>query len=146
MVDTNEIKKTPDKLRAKDLIEMAKERLKIIIPATPKETMYKFLEEYYETAVQLITALMYSEGLKTLNHIGLIQYLKKYNEFSKQEIFILDQMRKFRHGTIYYGRKESGDFFINNEEAIKRIINKLLKISERLKWQSEKQQKKILKK
>src|SRR3989344_2112682 len=116
-----------------DFIVLAKERLKIIIPATPKETMYKFLEEYYETAVQLITALMYSEGLKTLNHIGLIQYLKKYNEFSKQEIFILDQMRKFRHGTIYYGRKESGDFFINNEEAIKRIINKLLKISERLK-------------
>src|SRR3989344_7481427 len=98
MVDTN-IKKTPDKLRAKSLVEMAKERLEIIIPSTPKATMYKFLEEYYETIVQLITALMYSEGLKSLDHIGLIQYLKKYSEFSKQEIFILDQMRKFRHGT-----------------------------------------------
>lgn len=131
MVDIN-IKKTPDRIRAKSLVEMAKERLEIIIPSTPKETMYKFLEEYYETIVQLITALMYNEGLKSLDHIGLIQYLKKYNEFSREEITIIDQIRKFRHGTIYYGRKESGDFFINNKKSIKSIINKLLKLTDKI--------------
>ena len=129
MVDTDRIFKTkPDRFRSEDLIEMAIERIQIIIPSTPKETPYRFLEEYYEIAVQLITALMYREGLKTLDHLSLIEYLKKYKEFSREDIFILDQMRKFRHGTLYYGKKESGSFFVNNKKEIKEIIDKLLKI------------------
>jgi len=116
---------------ARDLFEMAKERLNIVIAAIPKEVPYKFLEEYYETTLQLITAIMYSDGFKTLSHIKAIEYLNKYQEISSKEIDILDKMRKFRHGTVYYGRKESGNFFINHEEDIKVIINKFIKITER---------------
>ena len=117
--------------RARDLIEMAKERLNIVIRSIPREVPYKFLEEYYETALQLITAIMYSEGFKTLSHIKAIEYMKKYNELSSFELEILDKMRKFRHGTVYYGKKESGNFFINHEKDIKTIIQKLLLLAEK---------------
>lgn len=117
--------------RAKDLFEMAKERLDIIIKSIPKSVPYKLLEEYYETTVQLITAVMYLEGYKTLSHIALIEFLSKKEVFSKGEIDILDKMRKFRHGTVYYGRKESGNFYINHEEEIKKIVNKIKSLAEK---------------
>ncbi len=112
-----------DKERAEYLFEMAKERLDIIIKSIPKSVPYKFLEEY-EIAVQLITSLMYFEGYKTLNHISLIRFLSKYG-FENYELQIIDNMRKFRHGTIYYGKKEGGNFYINYAKDIKKIINKL---------------------
>jgi len=97
--------------RAKDLIEMAKERQEIMIKSIPSSIPYKLLEEFYEVSVQLITSIMYLEGYKTLSHVSLIKFLFEYKEFSHNEIRILDDMRKFGHGTVYYGRKE-GETFI----------------------------------
>ncbi len=119
-----------DEERAKNLLDMAKERRDIIIKFIPKELTYKLLEEYYEVAVQLITSIMYAEGYKTLSHIGLISYLKEYREFSNHELETLDNMRKFRHGAVYYGSKVGGNFFVNHENEIKSIINKLKNLVE----------------
>lgn len=33
---------------------------------------------------------------------------------------------------MYYGQKESGDFFINHEDAIKEIVNKLFKLANKI--------------
>ncbi len=118
-----------DLRRAKDLFEMAKERIVTIIPILPKETPYKFLEEYYEIIVQLITGIMYSDGYKTLSHISLIEYLSKnYKNFNAYEINIINILRKFRHGTIYYGKREGAEFLENNKYLINTIINKLFTI------------------
>ncbi len=119
-----------DLKRAKNLLEMAKERIDKIIPVLPKETPYKFLEEYYETIIQLITAIMYADGFKTLSHISLIEYLaKNYKEFNAHEIKIIDILRKFRHGAIYYGKKEGYEFLENNKDIINITINKLITIA-----------------
>ena len=65
-----------DVRRAKDLLEMSKERMEEILPVLPKEKSYKIIEEYYEIIVQSITAIMYSDDYKTLIHTALIEYLK----------------------------------------------------------------------
>ncbi len=114
-----------DMERAKDLLEMAKESQNITIKLIPETLAYKLLVEYYEICVQLATSLMYIEGYKTLNHISLINFLSKTGVFNQDEIQILEGMRRFRHGTIYYGRKEGGNFYINHKKEIKNIINKL---------------------
>ena len=117
---------TKDSERAKDLFEMAEERLNEIISIIPKDKYYKIIEEYYEAIVQLITAIMYIDGYKTLNHLSLIEYLSNnYKEFDHNEIKIIDTLRKFRHGTIYYGKKVGPEFLINNEEKVKKILSKL---------------------
>jgi len=116
--------------RSKSLIAMAKERVNEVIPLYPKEIAYKILEEYYEVAVQLMTSIMYADGFKTLSHIKLIEYVGNCEGIGESEVKILDSMRKFRHGTFYYGKKESGNFFLNHEEEIKEIIEKLMKIAE----------------
>ena len=115
-----------DVARANDLFEMAKEKLNIIVKSIPESVPYKILEEYYEISVQLITSLMYFEGYKTLSHIYLIHFLSKRYDFEYGEVQILNNMRKFRHGTVYYGRKESGNFYINHKREINKIVNKLI--------------------
>ncbi|MFH1591840.1 MAG: hypothetical protein ABIB47_00530 [Candidatus Woesearchaeota archaeon] len=118
-----------DKERTKSLQEMAKERIEKIIPVLPKELPYKIIEEYYEVIVQLITAIMYANGFKTLSHVSLIDYLaKNYKGFESNEIRIVDTLRRVRHGTVYYGKKAEKEFLINNESAIKEIIEKLFLI------------------
>mgnify|MGYP001578600626 CR=1 FL=1 len=127
----NIFKISKDVARANDLFEMTQERLNIIIKSIPESVPYKILEVYYEISVQLITSLMYLEGYKTLSHVALIHFLFKGYGFNHDEIRILDNMRKFRHGTVYYGRKESGNFYINHKEEINRIVNKLINLVEK---------------
>ena len=114
--------------RAKDLFKISKERLEII-KILPKDKPYKILEEYYEIILGLTTSLMYLDGYKTLSHISAIEYLSKnYKIFSANQIKIIDNIRKLRHGIIYYGKKIKQEYLINNEQEIKLIINKLFNL------------------
>ena len=121
-----------DIARARDLIDMANESLEKMIKIIPKDMPHKVLQEYYEIVVQLITSIMYSEGYKTLNHISLINFLSKRHDFNHNEIQILDKMRKFRHGTVYYGQRSGGVFYLNHEDEIKKIIKKLKELAEKM--------------
>lgn len=118
-----------DKERAGDLFVMANERLMDILPVLPRDKPYKIMEEYYEIILELLTALMYTDGFKTLSHISAIEYCaRNYNCLTENESKTIDVLRKFRHGIVYYGRKISGDYLINNESSIKTIVNKLSKL------------------
>ena len=110
-----------DKERAKDLFEMAKERLELL-KLIPKDKSYKIIEEYYEIIKELLTAIMYLDGYKTLSHIKLIEYFSSnYRELDEVQIKLIDTLRRFRIGIVYYGRKISQEFLINNEKEIKKI-------------------------
>lgn len=120
-------------IRAKSLKELALDRFSDI---KNEKKPYKIIEEYYEVIKELITALMYNNGLKTLSHKTLIYYLEKnYKEFTKQEILLIDDLRKLRNDIVYYGKKTVEDFLINHESQIKIIIDKLIKItSDKILW------------
>ena len=116
-------------IRAKSLVEMALERFGDI---KGEKKPYKIIEEYYEIIKELITALMYSEGLKTLSHKALIRYLdENYKEFDRGEIILTDELRKLRNDITYYGKRVSEEFLINNEEKIRNVIKKLTEIAEK---------------
>lgn len=124
----NEIFKiTKSVLRVKALLEIAKDRFKDI----KKETkQYKIIEEYYEIIKELITALMYLKGFKTLSHKMLVVYLKKnFKEFSTGEIILIGELRKIRKDIVYYGQKVTEDFLINKKIPINLIIKKLFRDS-----------------
>ena len=129
MADTENIFRiTKDIVRARDLFQMANERYTEIIKILPRDKPYKIIEEYYEIIVQLITGLMYSDGLKTLSHLSLINYLKEYPAINNAEVQLINSLRKFRHETVYYGKKIGGEFLVNNEEEIKRVVDKLINL------------------
>lgn len=113
--------------RAEDLFFMAKDRLDLI-KIYPKDKSYKIIEEYYEVIKELLTAIMYVDGFKTLSHIKLIEYFKEnYSLLGDVEFSLIDSLRKFRHGIVYYGKKISSDFLKNHEEKIKFIVKELIK-------------------
>ncbi len=117
-----------DKERARDLSVMARERLDMI-KLLPKDKTYKIIEEYYEIIKELLTAIMYLDGYKTLSHVKLAEYFSShYSLLGSKELALIDSLRKFRNGIVYYGRRISSDFLINNENEIKMIIASLLKL------------------
>ena len=120
-----------DKERAEDLYEMAKDRIELL-NLIPKDKSYKMVEEYYEIIKELLTALMYLDGYKTLSHVKLIEYFSNnYEELEEKQIKLIDTLRKFRNGIVYYGRKISREFLINNEDEIKNIVSILFRLTER---------------
>ena len=123
------IKKDSD--RAEDLFTMAKERIELI-KIYPQDKTYKIIEEYYETIKEIMTGIMYIDGFKTLSHVKLIEYFKEnYKILDEQEINLIDSLRKFRHGIVYYGKKISFDFLENHEKNIDLVVKKLIKFSEK---------------
>ena len=129
-MDEEIFKISKDKERAQDLFEMAKERLELL-KLIPKDKAYKIIEEYYEIIKELLTAVMYLDGYKTLSHVKLIEYFSsRYKVLDEKQNKLIDTLRKFRIGIVYYGRKISKEFLINNEDEIKEIISILRKFVE----------------
>ena len=107
--------------RAKSLKYMAEDRLADI---KHEKKPYKIVEQYYEVIKELITALMYSDGYKTLSHKSLILYLEKNYaaNFGKDEFMLMDDTRKLRNDVLYYGKQVDQSFLINHEGKLKIII------------------------
>lgn len=125
-MDEEIFKITPDKDRANDLFIIANERLNDIIKVLPRDKTYRILEEYYEIILELLTAVMYLDGYKTLSHKSTLDYcIKNYSYLSDNQSKIIDTLRKFRHGIVYYGKKISAEYLSNNEQEIKIIIKTL---------------------
>ncbi len=119
-----------DTERAKSIFELAKDRAELI-KIYPKEKVYKIVEEYYESIKELIVSLMYSRGIKTLSHIKMIEWLgKEHSLFSETEIKQIDNLRKLRNGTLYYGEKINQMFLENNQKQLQTILDKLIKYVE----------------
>ena len=117
-----------DKDRAEDLFKMANERIELL-NIIPRDKTYKIIEEYYEIIKELLTSVMYLDGYKTLSHVKLIEYFRaNYKELDYSEIKLIDTLRKFRNGIVYYGKKVNREFLINHESEIKKIIFVLRKI------------------
>jgi uncharacterized protein (UPF0332 family) len=113
--------------RAKSLMNLALDRLEDI----KKETkIYKIIEQYYEIIKELITALMYIEGLKTLSHKALITFLERHysKEFTKDEFILIDETRVLRNDIMYYGKNVDRIFLVSKEVQLKGIIKKLTSI------------------
>ena len=122
---------TPDKERAADLYEMSKERMELL-KIIPKEMAYRIVEEYYEIAKELLTAIMYIDGYKTLSHVKLIEYFSlHYKALDDQQLRLIDDLRKQRHGIVYYGKKVRQEFLINHRQDIEKIISILVSLVEK---------------
>ncbi len=126
------IKITPNKERAKSILEMVsliEERIKI----QDKVKMASLvISDYYEIIKELITAVLLIDGYKTLSHKDLLDYLKeKYKNFSQNEISLLDNLRVLRNRVAYEGHKIESSYLSRNESLFKQIIEKIKRILEK---------------
>ncbi|MBI4020373.1 MAG: hypothetical protein HY367_03505 [Candidatus Aenigmarchaeota archaeon] len=81
------VETTPDKERAKSLIAMARLRLEsveLMKKAGLEKFSSKIIEEYYESVLELVTAIMCIDGRKTRSdatgaHLASIAYMRTYS-------------------------------------------------------------------
>ena len=87
------------------------------------------LSDYYDVIRELISIILLLDGYKTTGdgaHKALIEYLKKYSEFSQSEIIFMDDLRMLRNRIEYDG------FFVQTD-YVKRKISEITLIIKKLK-------------
>jgi len=125
---SSSLKVSPDKSKAKSLIDTAKGRVDYLKNAEIKENSANYVfESYYSSVLEMLHAILILKGYKVSNHVCLGFYIR--DVLKKADIFrVFDDCRFKRNSLIYYGRKM--DF----ATAKKTIINckKLIKDLEKL--------------
>ncbi len=123
------LKISPDFERAKSILKMT-ELIEKRINIQPEDTFSALiLADYYEVIKELITAIMFIDGYKTLSHVKLFAYLKKnYDNFSEFEVELMNQLRILRNKICYEGFLSQEGILEMNENDYKKIILKLKNI------------------
>ncbi|KYK25250.1 hypothetical protein AYK26_02095 [Euryarchaeota archaeon SM23-78] len=118
----------PDKEKARSLLKLAELR-ESKLPKFKTETDSPLITEtYYEICKELITAILFCNGYKTLSHKDLIDYILQFKDFKEEDIHRLDVLRKKRNRLVYYGVFTEPGFIKSNKAKYKEIIKKLKRI------------------
>ena len=111
-----------DREKAKALVKTAKERIENYAKRISLDDINArfVLEEYYESLLELIHALLSTNGYKCYNHDCSISFLKEFYAkiFSQSEIKFLNDVRMLRNDIKYKGKIISR---IEAEEIIGKI-------------------------
>jgi hypothetical protein len=120
------LKVTPDRGKAKSLVETSNGRLDYLQESTIKESNANYVfEGYYSSALELLHALVLLEGYKVSNHICLGFFLRDI--LDKNDLFrLFDDCRFKRISLLYYGKKMD---FETAKEAIERCISLIKELS-----------------
>ena len=128
-----------DMLRAKSLIEEAGKRKLFLNEMTNKigiseENANYFVEHSYDVIMELIRAKLLIDGFKSIGlyaHEAEVAYLRDIN-FSETDVIFIDELRYFRNGIIYYGKKLNKkyaeivvDFLENKYPELKKLFKDL---------------------
>jgi uncharacterized protein (UPF0332 family) len=126
------IKIEKDIERAKSLYKLANLRQNKINTFNTEKESALIAEAYYEICKELITAILFCDGYKTLSHKDLIEYIKKnYKELDEYELETINTLRIKRNKIVYYGTELPPFYIKKNKETIEKIISKLQKILEK---------------
>ncbi|NPA38599.1 MAG: hypothetical protein GXN99_02270 [Candidatus Nanohaloarchaeota archaeon] len=120
------IKITPDKERAKSILKMCELLKKRIALQDEQEMASLIIADYYEIIKELITALLYTDGYKTISHKNLIIYLEKhYSQFSSYEIELINELRMLRNRIVYEGFSTNPSYLKRKRKDLEKLISKL---------------------
>ena len=118
----------PNKERAKSMRDLAQKRLESIKRRRTTDDPEFIIEDYYEAAKELITALLFIKGYKSYSHECLITFLKEfYPEYGEADRSLIEQLRQIRNDLLYRGEPVASEFLNRREKDITGVINKLVK-------------------
>ena len=122
------VKITPDKEKAKSLIETAEDRIKFSIRELNEKTANYIFEDYYSSVLELAQALVILDGYKVNNHVCLGFFLR--DVLKKEDLFrLFDDCRYKRNSLVYYGKRMDFNTAKDAIEKAKRLMNKLNNIN-----------------
>ena len=113
--ESSALKISPDRARAKSLVETADERIKLIVEISERNCNFAF-EDYYTSAMETLQALVLLRGYKISNHVCLGFYVR--DVLKRDDLHALfDDIRYKRNSLTYYGKRMD---FETAKQAIER--------------------------
>ena len=95
---------TPDKWKAKSLVETAEERIKFLDKELNENTANYLFEGYYSSILEIVHAIVAEKGFKVINHVCLGFFIR--DALKKDDLFrIFDDCRFKRNSLVYYGKR-----------------------------------------
>ena len=132
-IEDNIVKEiTPDFQRAESLIEESDKKysfLQKMINSIGVEDDYanEYIEYCYNILMFLIRAEMLKEGFSSSGkgaHEAEVSFTKQLG-FSDNDIQVLDKLRYYRNGILYYGKQFDKEYAIQIIEFTKRVKNNI---------------------
>ena len=118
------IKITPDKEKAKSLIETANGRIEFSAKELNDKNANYVFEGYYSSILELLHALVLLEGHKVNNHVCLGFFLRDI--LKREDMFrIFDDCRYKRNSLVYYGKRMDFETAKDSVEKAKKLIKEL---------------------
>lgn len=116
-----------DEKKAKSLLKMAELRYEFWLNLKfDKKFTSIAVEGYYEIIKELLTALLYLDGLKSDNHECLVSYLNnKYPQLA-YEVTAIHQLKSVRNSIDYQGFFVNAEYLEQNKLEFKHIIETLM--------------------
>jgi len=126
---------TPDKQRAKSLILEAERKLKLLEKNITKiglddENANDYIEYCYNILIFVVRGKMLLQGYASAGqgaHEAEIVFTKKMG-FKASEVEFFDQLRYFRNGILYYGKRFDAEYATKTITFTKQTYEKLKKI------------------
>jgi uncharacterized protein (UPF0332 family) len=122
---SSSISVSPDKAKAKSLIDTAIGRIHYFDASKINEAGANYIfEAYYSSALEMLHAMLLLRGYKVGNHICLGYYLR--DVLKKDDLFRhFDDCRYKRNSLIYYGRKMDFEVAKSAIEKCKTLIKEV---------------------
>ena len=128
-------KQSIDRMRAKSLIAESENSYKILLSFVEKvgldnSSANHVIKNAYDIIMELIRAKMYIDGFATTGkgaHEAEVSYLVEIG-FSSRGVDFANDLRFFRNGIMYYGKKFDKEYAEKVIEFIKRIYPMLKKM------------------
>lgn len=127
LYSNSSVKITPDKEKARSLMETAEERVKVLVRDLNEKTANYIFEDYYSSILEMLHALVLLEGYKVGNHICLGYYLR--DVLKREDLFrLFDDCRFKRNSLIYYGKRMDFQIAKDAIQKAERLLKELNKI------------------
>ncbi len=116
---------SPNKFKAKSLIETAKGRIAYTEENQISEENANYVfESYYTSILEMLHALIILDGFKIKNHLCISYYLR--DVLKKDKLFrLFDDCRFKRNSLVYYGKRMDfeicKDAIIKSKEILSRV-------------------------
>jgi len=128
-------KQFPDRARANDLIEESKRKLKNLKRIIEKmgiddENSNNLVEDSYDVLLGLVRARMFLNGFSASGkgaHEAEVAFARKLG-LNEREIYMLDQLRYFRNGILYYGKRFDKEYAEKVLAFLDKVYRILIKI------------------
>ena len=118
------IKITPDKEKAKSLVETADGRIDFSAKELNVKNANYVFEGYYSSILELLHALVLLEGYKVNNHVCLGFFLRDI--LKREDLFrVFDDCRYKRNSLVYYGKRMDFETAKNAIEKAKKLVKEL---------------------